>query len=66
MLTEFQFNLTTDSQTGGATCYLLRMDDNDTQWSWLADHEFGPFDTTADIMIWLTRQLSPLANRRLR
>jgi hypothetical protein len=66
MLIEYQFHLTSDSQTGGATAYLLRMDDQDSQWEWVADTDFGPFDTTTDITTWLLRQLTQHAPRRLR
>ena len=66
MLIEYQFHITTDSTTGGAVAYLLTMDDVDTQWRWIADVEFGPFDTTLDVTSWLLRQLTKYAPRRMR
>ena len=66
MLIEFQFHLVSDSATGGATAYLLRLRDHDPQWQWVADVEFGPFDTTMDVTNWLLRQLTTHAPRQLR
>lgn len=66
MLQEWQFHLTVDTTSGGATAYLLRIDDRTDQWQWIADTEFGPFDTTMDVTTWLLRQLTTHAPRRLR
>jgi hypothetical protein len=66
MLVEWQFHLTGDTLTGGATAYLLKMDPDNDNWQWVADTEFGPFDTTQDITTWLHRQLIKHAPRRLR
>jgi hypothetical protein len=56
MLKEFQFNLTVDTTTGRSTAYLLELVESG-QWRWVADTEFGPFDTTLDISTWLVREL---------
>ena len=56
MLREFQFNLTVDTASGRSSCYLLELDDH-SEWRWVADTEFGPFDTTLDVSTWLCRRL---------
>jgi len=56
MLREFQFNLTVDTASGRSTAYLLELLQTG-EWSWVADDQFGPFDTTLDIVKWLTRKL---------
>lgn len=56
MLREFQFSLTTDTTSGRATGYLLRLDPSG-EWSWVADMDFGPFDTGLDVCRWLTQRL---------
>lgn len=66
MLVEYQFNLTCDHETGGATVYLLTMDDHNSAWHWVGDHEFGPFDTARDICQWLLGQLAGNKAMRLR
>lgn len=66
MLIEYQFNLTSDSQSGGARVYLLKMDDRDSAWHWIGDTEFGPFDTARDICQWLLGQLASDKARPLR
>jgi hypothetical protein len=61
-LREFQFNLTVDEGSGGIRTYLLELEEprhphNSAQWQWIADHEFGPFDTSLDVSTWLCREL---------
>lgn len=62
MLREFQFNLTVESNDGSAVAYLLELISTPgtaggSQWSWVADTEFGPFDTSLDVSTWLCREL---------
>lgn len=56
MLREFQFNLTVDTASGRSSAYLLELD-NHSAWTWVADTEFGPFDTSLDVSTWLVRNL---------
>ena len=56
MLREFQFSLTVDTTSGRATAYLLELG-QDMAWQWVADQEFGPFDTSLDVSTWLCRSL---------
>jgi hypothetical protein len=56
VLREFQFNLTVEQASGRATAYLLEMMEGG-QWQWIADAEFGPFETTLDVSNWLVRRL---------
>ena len=53
---EFQMSLSIDNKTGAATAYLLGAE-SDGRWSWLADAEFGPFDTVLDVTAWLVRKV---------
>jgi hypothetical protein len=57
VLREFQFNLTVDTASGRSTAYLLECSSPDNAWQWIADQEFGPFDTTLDVSTWLVRKL---------
>lgn len=66
MLLEYQFHLTVEESSGNATAYLLKLADSDNAWQWVADTEFGPFDTTMDVVMWLQRELYKHAPRRLR
>lgn len=56
-LTEYQVNITLDNRSGRATAFLLRLMESG-QWTWVHDHDFGPFDTTLDICAWLTRAMA--------
>jgi hypothetical protein len=56
VLREFQFNLTVDTASGRSTAYLLECTEF-SQWQWLADTEFGPFETSLDICTWMTMRL---------
>lgn len=62
MLREFQINLTVDSASGRSTAYLMECTEFH-QWTWLADTEFGPFETTLDVANWICRAL--IAQRAL-
>lgn len=57
MLREFQFNLTVDVPSGRSTAYLLELV-GEGQWTWVADAEFGPFETVWDVSHWLVKRLS--------
>lgn len=56
MLREFQFNLTVEMASGRSSAYLLEMVEGG-QWFWIADAEFGPFETAMDVSNWLVRRL---------
>ncbi len=62
---ELRVNLTVERRTGDVSLVVIETDQDD-QWRWVADHEFGPFDTTLDLAQWLTRTLAKHLNRPLR
>jgi hypothetical protein len=65
VLRELQINLTIDTQTGVTRAYLLELT-QDGQWTWVTDTEFGPNETTLDIVQWFTRALTRRKVSRLR
>lgn len=56
-LVEYAAHVTIDTRTGERVAYIIR-DAGDGQWAWIADKEFGPFDTWFEIAMWLTRMLA--------
>lgn len=53
--TTFLVNVTQDTN-GQVNAYILHQA-ADGQWAWLADQEFGPFDTRGDVLMWLCRRM---------
>ena len=58
MITDYQIHLSVDSQTGAATAYMIKASGLNENWSWLADTEFGPFDTSSDVGRWVGQRLA--------
>ncbi len=65
MVREFSVNLTFDSTTGRGCGYICEVDQNG-EYSWLSDTEFGPFDVTLDVSKWLCRTLDKAKALRMR
>lgn len=64
-ITEYQVHITHDTQAGRVDAYILQADEVG-QWEWLADHEFGPFDTLTDVLLWAVRRLAQVTRLTLR
>jgi hypothetical protein len=62
---DFHVAINVEEVTGLAIVTVTELDE-DGQWSWVADCGFGPFDTAQDIVVWLTKALSPKLRLRAR